>query len=67
MVKRCSNCKQCATCEYWAGQRSVDRNPKWVEVDSGSRAKCMSTGPFRGQEMRESSMCKAYRTWRYME
>jgi len=67
-TKRCVNSKGCATCEYWGGQRTVDRNPKWVEIPTSSeKGICQGPGPYRSKEMSNITSCRAYKTWRYLQ
>ena len=63
-----SNWKQCATCEYWAGERQITDNwGRYVNVDSPmTHGRCMNrhSGWFYSDLGKQvNSSCPSYEKW----
>lgn len=61
--------KNCATCDYWGGNRDVDTFGQRVTVDSAaSKGKCLlQGGPWKGQMRQASATCSKWKLWDAMK
>ena len=58
--------KQCATCTYWTGPRSVDSFGERVTVDSPmTTGVCVCNGNgWKGRERQANQDCPAFEKWK---
>ena len=58
--------KNCGTCDYWGGQREVDRGGQRVSINSPmDKGKCMcqSSGWANSSGKQASGTCSSYLKW----
>ena len=59
--------EKCATCDYWCGNRQVDKFGKHVEVDQYERADCNNRKASNRSKSAANQECKAYEKWKVLK
>ena len=53
--------KNCATCDFWLGQRKLDGDSVAVTVDSSTQGQC--NGFWKGSRKTGNNKCSEWRKW----